>query len=285
MAAKSEQIQPRWRCRPSVSAGSGLVEDAAVHAEELDDLRTLRARAYRHRHRSGCGGIVGGSRCGRLFLPCRIVLCVVCSVVSLLRCTLSAIAAIAWAILSSFFQPQFWLGVLLTLLVLSGLALTHCTEQAPMAVDQGQAVRVLCMSDHPWASEVRSVAISAIALLREVHVFAHRLAWMGSTTLEGRWAHDAFEVVVGTILGTRCPFRSPDDALAKCTERWELQSVRRAIDCAALRRAHHDGQRQFHPDHLRLRHPSCSSEVLQSCSVALNLALESRRAELNCPAR
>ncbi|CAK9109750.1 unnamed protein product [Durusdinium trenchii] len=85
------------------------------------------------------------------------------------------------------------------------------------------------------------------------------------------------------LLQGRCPFRDLDEAQQACQSCPDLVLLRRAPDCHALRKAYHDGQRQVHPDLLRLQHPACAAELLQACSVALNLAFDTRRHELNCP--
>ncbi|CAE7416335.1 Cdc40 [Symbiodinium natans] len=105
------------------------------------------------------------------------------------------------------------------------------------------------------------------------------LAWLADVVTE--LDHQMAQL----LLRGRCPYRGIEEAREACMLRPDSLALRRASDCATLRRAYYDGQKQVHPDRLRLLHPACSEEVLQACSVAMNLAFEHRRAELGCPAR
>eukprot|EP00439_Symbiodinium_sp_Y106_P039881 s2379_g4.t2 len=75
--------------------------------------------------------------------------------------------------------------------------------------------------------------------------------------------------VAQLLLRGQCPYRTPEEAREACLSRSDSLILRRASDCSTLRRAYYDGQKQVHPDRLRLLHPACDTEVLQACSALL----------------
>lgn len=267
--------------RPSASLGESTAEDSALvqdSASELKRLRDIRMQAYRQKHGGPCR-----RRSGRGACVCAVLTTPVVFVVWILRRIFSVVLAGLAAILGSLLQPYFWCGVCAALALLVCLARSHCVEPARALIPQGpgrpQPVQFLCETDHPWAQELRhlvlSVSESAAILVLESRVW---LAQFLDTAASFR------DAVLWPLFGW-CPYRSAEDALQRCAQQVELQRVREAPDCTSLRRAFHEGQRLFHPDHFRLRHPACSEKVLESCSVALNGAMEQRRGALKCPAR
>merc|ERR1712060_1026052 len=122
--------------------------------------------------------------------------------------------------------------------------------------------RLVCQSDHVWAHEVRGAILSAMVLMADGRALAAQLRdtatsmWDTAFAVCGAW--------VWPLLGW-CPFRDEADALARCSHRTEMERVRMAADCVALRRAFHEGQKLLHPDHLRVKHPRCADRVLEAC--------------------
>eukprot|EP00439_Symbiodinium_sp_Y106_P040192 s2379_g4.t3 len=91
--------------------------------------------------------------------------------------------------------------------------------------------------------------------------------------------------VAQLLLRGQCPYRTPEEAREACLSRSDSLILRRASDCSTLRRAYYDGQKQVHPDRLRLLHPACDTEVLQACSDLFKKeqqsSLERKVAKLN----
>jgi len=177
-------------------------------------------------------------------------------------------------------RPHFWLGVAAAGIAVAWTGWQHCVEVPDAAaIAAGRdLVKVVCASERHWALQLREVTRLVLALSVEAGAEAQRVATM---------AQELFDDIVGVFFpNRRCRLRGDvQEVAAACAGQPELRAARGAPDCAYLRRAHHDGQRHFHPDHFRLKHPACGAEVLEACSVALNLAVEARRAELGCPAR
>eukprot|EP00927_Polykrikos_kofoidii_P063785 TRINITY_DN58680_c0_g1_i1.p1 TRINITY_DN58680_c0_g1~~TRINITY_DN58680_c0_g1_i1.p1 ORF type:complete len:316 (-),score=29.79 TRINITY_DN58680_c0_g1_i1:98-955(-) len=285
MSTESRVTASLFNTRPSVS-GSAPVTNADMVDQELSALRHTRRQAYRRNQGPCCLRASGReSKPAGIFSRLAMACCwVVAMVVSPLLLVASLLGRFVWFLWSSFFvclsfvlgslfRLHFWVGIVTAGGLLALVAKSHCTD-APHPT----AINVVCTSDHPWAFELREAARRASSLSIEGRVVAMRATDIGS---------DAIGIVLGTVFpGKYCRFRgTADDVAVACAQKSELRVVLRAPDCAALRRAHHEGQRHFHPDRLRLKHPACSSEVLEACSVALNLAVENRRKELGCQPR
>merc|ERR1712150_84466 len=147
-------------------------------------------------------------------------------------------------------------------------------------------LRLVCESRNPLALTLRDNIVAAASFVDDARAMIPQFQDLGVHAREAGslLTNSVWLPSIRPLLGW-CPYRDADDARMMCSTQAELQGVRQARDCNALRRAFHDGQRQFHPDHLRIKHPACSSQILEACSIALNAAMEARRAELSCPAR
>eukprot|EP00435_Cladocopium_sp_Y103_P037601 s1787_g10.t1 len=182
---------------------------------------------------------------------------------------LQVLGSFAWsgftAALSCLMQPHFWLGLLTAFLLCGMITWGSCAEEPTPP-----RLRLVCSFESPLALQAWEVLKSTSTTIS--------LSWLW---LAG-YLREIEHRTALALLGGRCPFRDVEEARAACQSRPDLVLVRHAKDCAALRKAYHDGQRQVHPDLLRLQHPACSGDILQACSIALNLALEARRAELQC---
>lgn len=267
---------PCFTTRPTTSFGTSV--QAAAVAEAMRDARSLRRQAYRQRHRCGC------CECVLRYWPLRKTAGLICwllgIVTTLVRLVLFVLLSPLLLLGRAVLQPSFWLGAFGTLGLVACFGFWACREQSmdqalysPSSVVQ---VSVICTTNHPLASDAREALQRLFAIAIEWQVFLQH------------WADElqrAAAYVVFVITGSQCPFRDADDALASCHEQREVRLIREAPDCPTLRRAHHDAQRQFHPDHLRVRFPKCGNEVLEACSVALNLFVENRRTALECSGR
>lgn len=276
------QASPAFTTRPSASLGEASeVHEAEMNtAEELASLRAIRMQAYREKYGGPCR-----RRKGRLACACAVFTTPLVLVVAVLRYVFLAAISVLLTLLSVLLNPHFWLGFFAASAVFGCAAWQFCVESsAPMASQRALTpkLRVACQTDHPWAQELRGALWSAAALLAQ----GRMLAAEGSSFALNLLVHfaNARDALLWPLFGW-CPYRDADDALVRCAQRTELERVRAASDCAALKRAFHEGQRLFHPDHMRLKHPSCSDKVLEACSVALNAAMEERRRSLSCPAR
>ncbi|CAK9109797.1 unnamed protein product [Durusdinium trenchii] len=163
---------------------------------------------------------------------------------------------------------HFFLGALAAVLLCAWTAWQSCDAPEPHLE---RHLRLVCSFESPLASQAwellkstsSSLTLHWVWFVASLQEIEHRVALL--------------------LLQGRCPFRDLDEAQQACQSRPDLVLLRRAPDNHALRKAYHDGQRQVHPDLLRLQHPACAAELLQACSVALNLAFDTRRHELNCP--
>jgi len=249
-----------FRTRPTSSVPSdGTVAD-------ILDARARRREAYNSR-RSSCPQI-----------PCRsqsslsIVEVVLCPLL-LCACMLRTIFQLLWTsltgLLHCIMHLHFLLGAVAAFAVMAAASWQVCMEiQAP-----APSVHVVCRAESPTALQVRDVARTVSTSIS--------LNWAWLTNIVTELEHRVAQL----LLRGQCPYRTPEEAREACLSRSDSLILRRASDCSTLRRAYYDGQKQVHPDRLRLLHPACDTEVLQACSVALNLAFEHRRAELGCPAR
>eukprot|EP00928_Gymnodinium_smaydae_P019675 TRINITY_DN17558_c0_g1_i1.p1 TRINITY_DN17558_c0_g1~~TRINITY_DN17558_c0_g1_i1.p1 ORF type:complete len:304 (-),score=47.49 TRINITY_DN17558_c0_g1_i1:44-955(-) len=287
--------------RPSSSSGA-LAADAAA-ARQLAELRALRGNAYRRgqccQRRivvSAAEGAKAQPRgvCGRLLaailwalywlaMPPLFALELLGRALWVLWCSVFRVVAV---MASSLLRPHFWMGVVAAAAAITWLARENCTPPSvsPQSVgaENRGGVSVQCSSDAAWVWQLLAYARQFEALALQWRPFLAGLY----RDVVGMF-DEAVEEILGTFFpGSRCRLRGgTEGAAAACAALPEVRAVRAAPDCAAVRRAHHDGQRHFHPDLLRLRHPACSMEALEACSVALNLAVESRRTELGCPGR
>ncbi|CAJ1370683.1 unnamed protein product [Effrenium voratum] len=223
------------------------------------DVRAIRREEYRSRR-----GL--GRQHGALGFLLEMVLCPFAAVVSMLQLSLRLAWGLFTALLTCLVRPHFALGALSAMALAAAAFRQSCAETPAEA----GALRLVCHIDSPLALQAWEMSQQA-----EAFWLASR-AWLAGVL-------DTFEHRLALLLlRGRCPFRDLEEARAACQQRQDLLAVRRSSDCGALRKAYHEGQRQVHPDRLRVQHPACSSEVLQACSVALNLAFEARRAELGC---
>lgn len=268
--------------RPSASLGedgegSTLSRETA---SEMQSVRAIRMQAYKQKH----GGLFRrrSSRCACAWAVLTAPLVIAWSI---LRRLLDSLCAVANAVLGVLSEPTFWIGVCSALAFVWWLAWQHCAERAAAPNPrwpEHQPVQLICESRHPWAHELRGAAWSLMALMADGRARAAE-GWVtlsSATEAVVRFCSEPLWPLFGW-----CPYRSAEDALTRCGQRAELQAIREARDCGLLRRAFHEGQRQFHPDHLRLKHPACSDKILEACSVALNAAMEDRRGALGCPTR
>lgn len=275
LAAQAQDVL-NFSTRPSASLGEAGTEPLpGACREDLASLRAIRMQAYQEKHGGPCRRRRGHLPCIFAVLTAPMVLAA-----TLLRRMLAVALVVIGFPLSALAKPHFWLGALAAVAVAICTAWQHCVVPvSSWQVDQEGPVQLICESKHQWARDLHGAVAwttwSAIALLAEGQAYIAQL--LNSAAL----ARDA---ALWPLFGW-CPFRDVDDAVARCALRPELERVRGAADCAALRRAFHEGQRQFHPDHLRLKHPACNEKVLEACSVALNTAMEERRTSLSCPAR
>lgn len=264
--------------RPSASAVAAEAA-AAPAAAELRSLRAARGRAYRERQGVCC------RRYHRLGCFIALVTAPLFMAAAAARCALLLCLTLLRALLSGLLRPHFWLGAGAALAAGAGFASTHCA-QSPGALTLHAAgpgaVRYVCESDHPWVLQAHEATWTALALASQGRAVAQQL--LDEFKRIGDAALYAQGALLWPIFGW-CPYWDAEDARAICGRQPEFQAVRRAESCALLRRAFHNGQRQFHPDHLRTRHPACDAQVLEACSIALNAAMEARRAELSCPGR
>jgi len=220
---------------------------------ELHSVRVARQRAFQsHQRHSGPS---------RWFLACVVQIFTFPVVLA------ERLFTAAFIMATSALRPHFWVGVFVTTAAFAWFIKTQCVEQSFLQ-DDGVAkpIVVVCTSDETWVWQARD------------HFQA--LHALGAGVVSGLTC--AFETFTEFFWGRSCPFRNIEDARVFCAGQREFQAVRHALDCMALRRAYHDGQRQFHADHLRVRHPGCKADILEACSIALNLAAEVRRAELPC---
>ncbi|CAK9057972.1 Pre-mRNA-processing factor 17 [Durusdinium trenchii] len=234
------------------------------HAASLLDVRAKRREAYQSQ-RSGWGSC--GRRYGAAFFLVDVVLCPVFALFSVFRQLLRLWwkSFTAWL---SCMDCHFFLGALAAVLLCAWTAWQSCDAPEPHLE---RHLRLVCSFESPLASQAwellkstsSSLTLHWVWFVASLQEIEHRVALL--------------------LLQGRCPFRDLDEAQQACQSRPDLVLLRRAPDNHALRKAYHDGQRQVHPDLLRLQHPACAAELLQACSVALNLAFDTRRHELNCP--
>jgi len=266
--------------RPSTSA-SGLAVGALPSAMELQSIRAARSQAYQEKQ--GCACCRNRPMAARAFALVTTPLVIMsCVLRILLRLGLALLRNLVHALL----QPHFWLGATLTLAAGTSLLWESCNEMPAFAALNTPGVpgvtSFVCQIDNPKAALVRDVLLAAVSTFSVGRTLMQNYlntALLAATSLAHTWHARAW------FLFGSCPFASIDDALASCASLPALEEVRHATDCGLLRRAFREGQRQFHPDHLRTRYPSCESSILEACSVFLNGAMEARRAELNCPGR
>jgi len=266
--------------RPSTSA-SGLATGALPSASDLQRVRAARRQAYHEKQ--GCACCRRHPIASRAFAlvtaPCLIMSCV-------LRIFLRLVISLLQTLVGALLQPHFWFGAALSLAASTSLLWESCHELPAFGAVNVPGIpgvtSFVCKIDNPRAAQVRDAFLTAAStfsvgrtLLQDYFDTAFLAAINFADTCRARaW-----------FLFGSCPFASIDDAVGNCAGQHALEEVRHATDCGLLRRAFREGQRQFHPDHLRTRYPSCEAGILEACSVALNGAMEARRAELNCPGR
>ncbi|CAE7367385.1 Cdc40, partial [Symbiodinium necroappetens] len=241
---------PLFRTRPTSSVPSdGTVAD-------ILDARARRREAYNSR-RSSCPQI-----------PCRsqsslsIVEVVLCPLL-LCACMLRAIFHLLWTsltgLLHCMMHLHFLLGAVAAFAVIAAASWQLCTEvQAP-----APSVHVVCRAESPAALQVRDVARTLSTSIS--------LNWAWLTNIVTEFEHRVSQL----LLRGQCPYRTPEEAREACLSRPDSLVLRRASDCSTLRKAYYDGQKQVHPDRLRLLHPACDTEVLQALLEA-NPGIERR---------
>lgn len=278
------QDTPTFTTRPSASLGEvGTEDDDAVvsgSAAELDRLRAIRGKVYREKYRGPCR-----RRSSRFACACALLTEPIVFAATATQHLILSVLAVLGAIFSALLRPQFWLGALSTLALVARLTWHHCavspsgTMAPQLPGHPAGPVRFTCENNHQWAQDLRDSVWTAGAYVAE-----NRERVFQITDDMARVRDALLSSWLWPFLGW-CPFRDEADAVSRCAQREELEQIRSAGECAALRRAFHQGQRHFHPDHLRFKHPDCSDKILEACSVALNAAMEARRHTLNCPAR
>eukprot|EP00933_Yihiella_yeosuensis_P072644 TRINITY_DN81105_c0_g1_i1.p1 TRINITY_DN81105_c0_g1~~TRINITY_DN81105_c0_g1_i1.p1 ORF type:complete len:300 (+),score=34.27 TRINITY_DN81105_c0_g1_i1:96-902(+) len=256
--------------RPSRALSVAEGTDAQA---ELLSLRAKRREAYQANRSMFCPECCPGRRsgcCCRLFA---LVLSPLSFLATLLQLLFASLIHLIASFFGCLFRAHFWVGVVAASIAISGIASSHCIDMSGPASEPSAHLHYVCKSDSPFLLEARDRMREVVSLVEQARLQAMQIA----SDLEHR--------VYSQILGRSCRFRNENEARFLCLGGHDEIALRRATDCAALRRAYHDGQRNFHPDKLQLQYPSCSLEVLEACSIFLNLALEGKKTELGCPQR